>query len=428
MEEGTQGEVAFIVKTGSVEVIKSRRNGQHLVLSTIGSGGIIGEMSLIDSKPRSATVRAKEDCDLLVVDLPTFEERLSNLDAFSNRLVRTLIQRLRDQNEQILDLSDPSSMAKAAKNGKIIRAADGSSQVLLKEEYRDQLDFGAINFLFGDSNRQARQSIKGGLHMQGFREIDDVGTAQELNNRVAEADYDLIVLDASLGIFDIAEVINKIRHNETAVNPFAVIFAIVDQPSSQDLEKLANAGLDDVLLKPVSLGNILDRIERRIKNRRPFVVTLDYVGPDRRSRPRMGGERIPLVSTPNPVAVRALTLMEHRQLQQETKAVQEKILDLKIERHAVQVDWLRSKIETLVAEKQDPSYFLDRTLIIINRLIRLLATDSRQWCLEKCDQIVSMIDDFKSGMAELRGENWQRYTTITLQLKKDLKQTSVIFD
>ncbi|MEQ9683440.1 MAG: cyclic nucleotide-binding domain-containing protein [Rhodospirillales bacterium] len=54
-KEGDEGLFAYLVQSGSVEIY---REVSGEVLSTIGSGGIFGEMALIDGKPRAASARA----------------------------------------------------------------------------------------------------------------------------------------------------------------------------------------------------------------------------------------------------------------------------------------------------------------------------------------------------------------------------------
>jgi hypothetical protein len=72
--------------------------------------------------------------------------------------------------------------------------------------------------------------------------------------------------------------------------------------SDQDfVRKISNAGPDHMMLLPVAPGPMLKRIDDFALSRRPFVVTLDYTGPDRRKGFRPGCEEIPLVDVPNPL-------------------------------------------------------------------------------------------------------------------------------
>jgi CRP-like cAMP-binding protein len=92
--EGESGDTMYVVEEGEVEVLV---RGQ--VIETVGAGGIIGEMALIDASPRSATVVAKTDCTLVEVDSKRFERLVSYNPFFALQMMRVLVQRLHRRNE-----------------------------------------------------------------------------------------------------------------------------------------------------------------------------------------------------------------------------------------------------------------------------------------------------------------------------------------
>lgn len=92
--KGETGDVMYVVSEGEVEVLV---RGQ--VIETVGVGGIVGEMALIDASPRSATVVAKTDCTLVPVDSKRFERLVSYNPFFALQVMRVLAQRLRRRNE-----------------------------------------------------------------------------------------------------------------------------------------------------------------------------------------------------------------------------------------------------------------------------------------------------------------------------------------
>lgn len=420
LEEGTAARCAYVIKSGSVQITKKRQDGRDTVITNLKAGDIFGEMSMVDAEPRSASVRAITDVTLIVVDAATFKQKQEALDVFSRKLIQSLIGRLRVQNQKLTDMTEPGELKKAAQKGQIARSTTAHTNVLIREDFRERIDFGTIRFLLGDANPQARQGIKGGLHMQGFREIEDVSNADDFKKKVVNNGFDLILMDGSLGVTKLAEVIKDIRHGNTFVSPFCVIFCIIDQPDPKTLEILADAGLDDVLVKPVALGNIIDRVERRIKRRKPFVVTLDYVGPDRRSSKRPGQEEIPLVDVPNPLAYKALQTMEPGEYVHAEQRAIKQIESLKIERHVVQIDWLRGKIGNLHAEQESTEFFAKRMVDVADILIDKLMDQSRTEYVPVCEKIQSMIGDFQSGVAEINGSEWERFAGITRRLRVEL--------
>jgi Cyclic nucleotide-binding domain/FHA domain len=97
--ESTKGEEMYIIEDGEVEILKLHGPVERL-LSTLGPGDFFGEMSLLESKPRVATARAKTDVRLLPVDASTFDQLLRDNPEITIRLLRRLSQRLRKYEEE----------------------------------------------------------------------------------------------------------------------------------------------------------------------------------------------------------------------------------------------------------------------------------------------------------------------------------------
>lgn len=92
--EGAPGDKAFIVQDGAVEIFKHKREGEVL-LGTVATGGIFGEMSLIDDKPRMASARASKPSTLIVIGRGMFTEKLANCDPFLSGLMKILAGNIR---------------------------------------------------------------------------------------------------------------------------------------------------------------------------------------------------------------------------------------------------------------------------------------------------------------------------------------------
>jgi CRP/FNR family transcriptional regulator, cyclic AMP receptor protein len=89
-EEGETGKYLYLVKQGEVEIIK---NGQ--VIDLVKAGGIFGEMALIDMSSRSATARARSDCQLILMDEYNFLFLVQHAPYFSLQVMKTMAERLR---------------------------------------------------------------------------------------------------------------------------------------------------------------------------------------------------------------------------------------------------------------------------------------------------------------------------------------------
>lgn len=110
MEQGAPGNRAYYIEKGSADVIvkEGERSTKVAVLS---QGDIFGEMALIVNAPRSATVKAKEDCTVTVISRPDMEKRLESYDdPVLKALLETLIQRLQESNIRQAEYSNELNM------------------------------------------------------------------------------------------------------------------------------------------------------------------------------------------------------------------------------------------------------------------------------------------------------------------------------
>jgi len=94
--EGDKGDAMYVVPTGEVVI----ERGGH-VMETLGGGGIFGEMALIDGSPRSATVRAKTDCEVAPINQKSFLFLVHETPYFAIAVMRALADRLRRIDEAI---------------------------------------------------------------------------------------------------------------------------------------------------------------------------------------------------------------------------------------------------------------------------------------------------------------------------------------
>ena len=92
--EGDKGDAMYVVRNGEVTV---ERDGR--IMETLGGGDIFGEMALIDGAPRSATTRAKTDCEVAPINEKTFLFLVHETPFFAIAVMRTLAGRLRHMNE-----------------------------------------------------------------------------------------------------------------------------------------------------------------------------------------------------------------------------------------------------------------------------------------------------------------------------------------
>jgi CRP-like cAMP-binding protein len=104
-EEGCQGDRLYLVSAGSVRICKFIEGIGEEVLGVMKPGMYFGEMSIIDSRPRSATAVAHSDCEVWEISRNDILSLLQGDREIAYHilwnLLKTMSQRLRDSNEKI---------------------------------------------------------------------------------------------------------------------------------------------------------------------------------------------------------------------------------------------------------------------------------------------------------------------------------------
>ena len=117
MRQGQPADSAFILESGAVDVMTRLPGGGEAGVATLGPGSVIGEMALLDSGLRSATVVAREPVAGYFLERDGFHMMLAqrNRAAFTiqGRITRTLCQRLRELNAKIVACDAPETVAPA---------------------------------------------------------------------------------------------------------------------------------------------------------------------------------------------------------------------------------------------------------------------------------------------------------------------------
>jgi CRP/FNR family cyclic AMP-dependent transcriptional regulator len=102
--EDTHAEATFIIVHGAVKIEVFSMDGTEVILAILGPGEIIGEMSVVDSLERSASVVTMEHTTLLTIDRSAFWNCLQTMPALAYNVARILSRRLRDANAHVRTL------------------------------------------------------------------------------------------------------------------------------------------------------------------------------------------------------------------------------------------------------------------------------------------------------------------------------------
>ena len=101
VQVGSPSESMFIIRTGWVKVVSFDDKGEEVILNHIGPGQIIGEMSLLDRKPRSSSVIALRPVEALEIEFDVILNLLDQHPALARSLLQEMFNRVRFANAYI---------------------------------------------------------------------------------------------------------------------------------------------------------------------------------------------------------------------------------------------------------------------------------------------------------------------------------------
>ncbi len=148
MREGDRGDCAYIIESGNVEILV-QRDGQLLQIGTRGPGSMLGEMAMVDDKPRTATVRALEDSTAIEITREDFAHRVDSADPVLKMVMRIVTSRYRDmiaRTEAVRVL--PASPAAEAAEKSDSSSETALSTIRLNNELKEALEKGQLMLFY----------------------------------------------------------------------------------------------------------------------------------------------------------------------------------------------------------------------------------------------------------------------------------------
>lgn len=94
--KGDAGNCMYIVQSGVIDMVIGEK-----VIETIGPNEVLGFMSMIDDQPRSSTAKAREACELSLIDARTFRFMVDEVPNFASYIMAALARRIRGMGKAI---------------------------------------------------------------------------------------------------------------------------------------------------------------------------------------------------------------------------------------------------------------------------------------------------------------------------------------
>ncbi|MBC7434582.1 MAG: Crp/Fnr family transcriptional regulator [Bdellovibrionales bacterium] len=171
VEQGKKSNALFILLTGRARVLTADARGREVILATMQPGDYIGEMSLIDNEPHSASVRAEVQTDVLVLGRTEFARCLPENSSMAYAVMKGLVQRLRHADRKIESLALMDVYGRVARALLEFALPDADGQLLI----RDKISRQDIAKMVGASREMVSRVMKD-LEERGFIETRENGS------------------------------------------------------------------------------------------------------------------------------------------------------------------------------------------------------------------------------------------------------------
>jgi len=263
-----------------------------------------------------------------------------------------------------------------------------------------RLSFDAVEALIYDPVSANRTATRAALYSLGFRRTQTVPTLEDFVAAIQKSPPDIAMCEAQGAPDELCRTIQSLRQGGAGHNPFIVIIVTAWEKNTSLIQRVLSSGADDLLLRPFSTGLLSQRIESHIERRKSFVITTDYVGPDRRkddSRP----SNVELFSPPNSLKMKAKDKLPAdavtKLLDAELKTARDMLHAEKLKRDSFQVCILwRLMQESLPAREIPPE--VDQLIALVAAIERRCRDHDFPLALEWCDSLLAACEGLKLGV------------------------------
>lgn len=163
--QGDDATGVYILKSGYVKVFSTDVRGNEIVYRVQGPGGVFGELALLDSQPRSASVTALEDCQLMYIAGSKFRQILVEEPDLAMAVFAILANRIRELSDTLADYLS-SSVYQRLKKLLEEMASSQTGELPLAMRHRD------LAGLLGAS-REMVTKLLNGLKSAGYIQIEN---------------------------------------------------------------------------------------------------------------------------------------------------------------------------------------------------------------------------------------------------------------
>lgn len=278
--------------------------------------------------------------------------------------------------------------------------------------------FENVRLVIADPSPIVRTGLKGALYSMGFRAITDTASFLKLHDLIEQDSIDLLVTASEVENNEINFLVSEMRNQRLGTNPFVVVITLLASAEPDYVKRAIDAGVDDLLLTPVAPDQLIMRIEKLARARKPFVITHDYTGPDRRTKARaFDSHSAPMLEVPNPLKVRAETGIDGTRLERMTREAGVTLNRVKVERFGVQLDWLVNHIfasirDGVVTDPQALTPYTGKLVLVAEDMIRRMKNTPCEPHIQPVSDLLEIAHRVEADPAKVAYNELERLTVL----------------
>jgi DNA-binding response OmpR family regulator len=177
-------------------------------------------------------------------------------------------------------------------------------------------------------------SLKEALRAFGIGNVRSCDNVSTMMRYLDDSLIDLLLYDVDTAGDALLGVTSRIRRHHQGRNPFVIVIATIADATRDTVGQLIDAGIDDLLRKPVSQDRLFGSIERFTRTRKLFATSYDFVGPSRRSANRDAADPSGLIQVPNTLLCKVTRGMDDSSVQRLVDVACFELEDRQVEAHA----------------------------------------------------------------------------------------------
>lgn len=143
-------------------------------------------------------------------------------------------------------------------------------------------NFDSLNVMVVDDNKHMLAIVKTILHAMRIKNVRTISNAADAFSEMQHWPVDLIITDWAMEPLDGLDFCRLLRRGEDSAHRFVPIIMLTGHTEAHRVIEARDAGINEVLVKPVSIEALCARVSAIIESPRPFVKSLTYFGPCRR--------------------------------------------------------------------------------------------------------------------------------------------------